>query len=241
MSLPLSHPKPIVVIPTYNNPKTIAKVAQDVINHGFELIIIDDGSHIEVSNLITPHSQITLLRHEINVGKGQAILTGAKKAKELGYEYFVSMDGDGQHLASEITKLQNCINSQNQIVIGARNFEIDNVPKKSKIGRAFHNFWIKLNSGYDINDSLTGFRLYPVSILDLNIRTKRFSFEIEVLVKHYWKYKNITDTVIECYYPTPDERVSHFDNYKDTIRFILLHFKLFFLKCKNCLFLSKHN
>lgn len=230
MSLLLSQNNIIVIIPTYNNPKTIKNVTDDVLKNNYKLIVIDDGSQIKVSDLIPSHPNIIILRHETNLGKGEAILTGAKKAKELGYNYFVSMDGDGQHLASEIYKLQNCITTDNQIVIGSRNFEIENVPKKSKIGRAFHNFWIKLNSGYDITDSLTGFRLYPVSILDLGIKSKRFNFEAEVLVKHYWKYKKISDTTIECYYPTPEERVSHFNNYKDTISITLLHLKLFLQK-----------
>ncbi len=226
----MSQPNVIIVVPTYNNPKTISKVIEDILNHNYKVIVVDDGSDTKVSSLLEENENVTILRHEQNLGKGQAILTGAKKAKELGYNYFVSMDGDGQHLASEIKKLIECINSENQIVMGARNFEIENVPTKSKVGRAFHNFWISLNSGYKINDSLTGFRLYPVSILDLNIKTRRFNFEAEVLVKHYWKHKNISDTIIECYYPSPEERVSHFDNYNDTINITLLHLKLFFQK-----------
>ena len=225
--MPLNN-KTAVIIPTYNNPKTIAKVAQDVLNHNYTLVIVDDGSDVAVSTLVKTNPNIHIVKHSKNLGKGQAILTGAKKVKDLGYNYFVSMDGDGQHLASELYKLIDCVDSDHQIVIGARNFDIDNVPKKSKVGRAYHNFWIKLNSGYDITDSLTGFRLYPVSILDLNLKRKRFDFEVEVLVNHYWKHKNISDTTVECYYPTPQERVSHFDNYNDTISITLLHIQLFF-------------
>ena len=220
----------IIIIPTFNNPKTIQAVAQDVLDHGYSMIIVDDGSHSPVESLVQDHEKITFLRHETNQGKGQAILTGAQKAREMGYEYFVSMDGDGQHLASEIHKLVNCIDSHHQIVIGSRNFDIENVPQKSKVGRAFHNFWISLNTGYKINDSLTGFRLYPVSILDLNLKSQRFNFEAEVLVKHHWKHKNITDTIIECYYPDPKDRVSHFDNTNDTIAITLLHLKLCFMR-----------
>lgn len=227
MSLHLSQTKIAVVIPTYNNPKTISTVAKDVLNLGYELIIVDDGSNITVADLIEPHPNLTLLRHEVNLGKGEAILTGAKQVKAFGFEYFVSMDGDGQHLASEIDKLIQALTGHNELIVGSRNFNIENVPTKSKVGRAFHNFWIRLNSGYHISDSLTGFRLYPVSILDLNIQSKRFNFEAEVLVKHFWKHKKIKDVIIECYYPTPEERVSHFNNYKDTVSITLLHLKLF--------------
>lgn len=227
--------KPIVIIPTYNNPLTIKNVADDVLGHGYELIIVDDGSITPVKEILTEekYRDITILRHDTNQGKGAAIITGAKKAKELHYDSFVSMDGDGQHLASEISKLIEKNTLRDQIVIGCRNFNIDNIPKKSKIGRSFHNFWIKLNTGFAIQDSLTGFRLYPISITELGLEKKGFNFEIEVLVKHYWKHKKITESIIECYYPTPEERVSHFDNYNDTIMFVLLHLKFFFKKIIN--------
>jgi hypothetical protein len=136
------------------------------------------------------------------------------------------MDGDGQHLASQIKKLIAAQSHGDVLVVGARDFNRENIPLKSKAGRAFHNFWIYLNSGYKITDSLTGFRLYPVSITQIDFTTKRFDFEVEVLVKHYWKTAAIVDTVIECYYPKPQERVSHFDNYGDTKALLKLHFQL---------------
>lgn len=220
-----------VVVPTLNNFKTIKAVAEDVLSHGYELVIVDDGSDAPVSDIVDiQNDRLHFVKHEKNMGKGQAILTGAQKIKELGYEYFVSMDGDGQHLASEVKKLADKIETDNQIIIGSRNFDIDNVPKKSKVGRAFHNFWIRLNTGYKITDSLSGFRLYPVSILDLNLKKRRFDFEVEVLVKHYWKHKKISDCVIECFYPDPAERVSHFDNYNDTMAIIVLHLKLLLVR-----------
>jgi len=222
----------IVVVPTFNNPKTIKNVVDDILNNNYNVIVVDDGSISKVVDILNEekYKSIHIETHPHNIGKGQAILTGANKAKQLGYKNIVSMDGDGQHLASEVIKLIEKNTLVNQIIIGSRNFNIDNIPKKSKIGRAFHNFWIRLNSGYDIEDSLSGFRLYPVSIIDLGTTKVGFSFEIEVIVKHIWKHKHITQTIIECFYPKPEDRVSHFDNYRDTTRFILLHLKLFFLK-----------
>ena len=228
----MSRQDTIVVVPTYNNPKTIKQVVDDILNNKYDVIVVDDGSNNSVKNILSDekYKNVHIQTHPQNIGKGQAILTGAKKAKQLGYKNIVSMDGDGQHLASEVIKLIDKNTIENQIVIGSRNFNIDNIPKKSKIGRAFHNFWIKLNTGFDIEDSLSGFRLYPVSIVDLGTKKVGFNFEIEVLVKHLWKYQHMTQTTIECFYPKPEDRVSHFDNYKDTLRFILLHLQLFFLK-----------
>ncbi|CAM3499403.1 glycosyltransferase family 2 protein [Arcobacter aquimarinus] len=218
--------KIFVVIPTYNNPKTIVNVANDVIKNGYKLIIVDDGSTIKVTDLIESHPDIIILRHEINQGKGQAILTGAKKVKELGHDYFISLDGDGQHLASQIEKILSAHDGKDQIIIGARNFDIDNVPNGSKFGRWFSNFWACWDTEQEIKDSLSGFRLYPTSILDLNIKTLRFDWEMEVLVKHSWKGRLIKEVIIECYYPTPEERVSHFKKFWDTAAIVMVHIRL---------------
>lgn len=225
----------VVVVPTYNNPLTINNVANDVLNHGYMLIIVDDGSAIPVQNVVTsPHEKLTILRHETNQGKGEAIITGAKEAQKKGFSYFISLDGDGQHLASQIEKICDACDGKDQIIIGARNFEINNVPNGSKFGRWFSNFWACWDTEQTITDSLSGFRLYPTSILDLIIQTKRFDWEMEVLVKHAWKARSIKEVTIECYYPTPEERVSHFKKFWDTAAIVMVHVKLlpwkFFLK-----------
>jgi len=224
----------VVVVPTYNNPLTIANVANDVLSCGYKLIIVDDGSEVNISSLVNKHDNLTVLRHETNQGKGEAIITGAKEAQKQGFSYFISLDGDGQHLASQIEKICDACDGADQIIIGARNFDINNVPNGSKFGRWFSNFWACWDTEQTITDSLSGFRLYPTSILDLIIRTKRFDWEMEVLVKHAWKGRLIKEVIIECYYPTPEERVSHFKKFWDTAAIVMVHVKLlpwkFFLK-----------
>ncbi|WP_041958847.1 glycosyltransferase family 2 protein [Sulfurospirillum arsenophilum] len=224
----------VVVVPTYNNPLTINNVANDVLSHGYTLIIVDDGSEVSVSSLVNEHEKLTVLRHKVNQGKGEAIITGAKEAQKRGFSYFISLDGDGQHLASQIEKICDACDGADQIIIGARNFEINHVPNGSKFGRWFSNFWACWDTEQTITDSLSGFRLYPTSILDLIIKTKRFDWEMEVLVKHAWKSRLIKEVSIECYYPTPEERVSHFKKFWDTAAIVMVHVKLlpwkFFLK-----------
>lgn len=224
----------VVVVPTYNNPQSIEKVAQDVLSHGYTLVIVDDGSSTPVSSLLHAQDNLSILRHEVNQGKGAAIMTGAREAQKRGCDYFISLDGDGQHLASQIEKICDACDGADQIIIGARNFEINHVPNGSKFGRWFSNFWACWDTEQSITDSLSGFRLYPTSILDLIIQTKRFDWEMEVLVKHAWKGRLIKEVSIECYYPTPEERVSHFKKFWDTAAIVMVHVKLlpwkFFLK-----------
>ncbi len=239
----MSQSKTIIIVPTYNNPLTIKSVALDILKYDYEVIIVDDGSDMPVEKLFLQQEQkdIIFLRHESNQGKGQAIITGTQKAKELGSSHVVSMDGDGQHLASQIEALVENYN-EDEIVIGARNFDIDNIPFGSKIGRWFSNFWACWDTGHTITDSLSGFRVYPVSILDLPIKTKRFDWEMEVLVRHADAKKSIREVEIECHYPLQEERVSHFRNFEDTMAIVWVHVQILpikWLKSPLRLFASK--
>lgn len=220
----------IVVIPTLNNNNTIQKVVDDVLSCGYRAIVVDDGYDIPLVTILKPHDRVDIITHAQNMGKGEAIISGAKKAKDMGYSFFISIDGDGQHLASEIQKLLSTKNSTNQIVIGARNFNIANVPNGSKFGRWFSNFWACWDTGYNITDSLSGFRLYPTSILDLVIKTKRFDWEMEVLVRFADGGGEIIEASVECYYPKEGERVSHFRKFSDTMAIVWVHVQILPLK-----------
>ena len=217
----------IVIVPTYDNPKSIKAVAFDVLENGYELIIVDDGSEVIVESLFTEDEKehIHFLRHEVNKGKGEAIVSGVTKAKEFGFDFAVSIDGDGQHLASEVKKLL-AVNKAGEIIIGARNFDLEHVPNGSKFGRWFSNFWACWDTEQEITDSLSGFRIYPVSILELDIATSRFDWEMEVLVRHAESGGVISEVGIECYYPTPEERVSHFRKWGDTAAIVWVHIRI---------------
>ena len=219
--------KVILIIPTYNNPLTIREVALDVLAQDYEVIVVDDGSDVPIQTLFSKEEQekIHFVRHEKNQGKGQAIVSGTAKAKALGYTHALSIDGDGQHLASEAHLLiAEC--SGDEIIIGARNLDLKDVPLGSKFGRWFSNLWACWDTGQVITDSLSGYRIYPISILDLPIKTQRFDWEMEVLVRHADAGKKIKEVAIECYYPTAQERVSHFRNFEDTMTIVWVHLQI---------------
>ena len=212
-----------IVIPVYNNPETINAVVTDALATGAYVIVVDDGSVPEVC-LECASDRLELLRHGTNRGKGEAILSGGTRAKALGFGAFFVIDADGQHYPSEISRFADA-NLAECIVIGNRRFG-ENVPGSSVFGRKFSNFWVRLETGLDLQDTQSGFRSYPVGVLDLPLKKQRYDFEIEVLVRHVWGGGCVEEVDIAVYYPAPEERVSHFDKFKDNVRLSLLHASL---------------
>lgn len=210
-----------VVIPVYNSPY-IKEVIEDVLQYGYRIVVVDDGSDVKLELDVY---DIELVVHERNLGKGAAILSGAREAKALGFEEFVTFDADKQHIGSEIEKLLR-VHQKGSIVIGNRDFNAKNVPESSKFGRKFSNFWVLLETFKRLGDTQSGLRIYPVDILDLGIRNRRYDFEIEVLALHAYRGGSFIDVEVACYYPPHEERVSHFDKFRDNARLSLAHTKL---------------
>jgi glycosyltransferase involved in cell wall biosynthesis len=210
-----------IVVPVYNSPY-INEVLDDLHQLNYEIIVVDDGSTPMVNSSL---ESVTILRHPQNMGKGEAILTAAKYIQQKGYSSFVTFDGDKQHLSSEIAKLLAAY-KENSIIIGNRDFNSENVPNSSKFGRKFSNFWVFLETFKSLGDTQSGLRIYPTSIIELNIKNRRFDFEIEVLALHAYKGGDIIDVDVACYYPPQEERVSHFDKVKDNIRLTKIHTRL---------------
>lgn len=213
-----------VVIPVYNNPKTIQNVVKEALELELLVIVVDDGSDIKVETLLEKDKNVLILRHKQNQGKGEALLTASKEAKKQGYEYIIAVDADGQHYPKEVKKFLPLL-GENSIVIGCRAFKED-VPNASKFGRAFSNFWIFVETGRWLSDTQSGFRAYPLSILELGLKQSHYDFEIEILTKHLWKKRPIKEVEIEVYYPPKGTRVSHFDKVIDNIRLSKLHSRL---------------
>jgi len=215
-----------IVIPVFNNPKTIQKVLEDTLYLNLFIVVVDDGSDEPIDQLLNRNANITVLRHTTNQGKGKAIITGTKEAKKRGFKYIITVDADGQHYPSEVEKMIPLL-KPDTIVIGDRKFKED-VPFSSKFGRSFSNFWIFIESGRWLRDTQSGFRAYPVSILNLHLSQTRYDFEIEVIIKHIWAKGKVESIPIEVYYPPKGTRVSHFDKVEDNIRLSKLHSKLVF-------------
>jgi len=219
--------KTAVLIPVYNNPETIRDVTAKTLMFHPHVIVVDDGSDIEVSGLLSglDASVVNLQR---NMGKGAAILKGAATARSMGFTHIITIDADGQHDPSDIPKMLSAIvKNPNAIIVGKRDFANADVPRSSVFGRGFSNFWLRVQTGRSVGDSQSGFRAYPLSVLnELKLNEKHYSFEVEVLVKAIWAGVSVIDVDINVYYPPGDKRVTHFKAFIDNLRISILNTKL---------------
>jgi glycosyltransferase involved in cell wall biosynthesis len=220
--------KPLIVIPVYNHARTLREVATRALDVCGDVLVVDDGS-TDGSAEALRDLPVRFIRHEINRGKGVAILTAAAEARRLGMSHIITIDADGQHDPANISRFIPVIRENPlAIVIGKRIFNSKTVPFSSRFGRSFSNFWLRVETGYSLKDTQSGFRSYPVIVLEwLKLHDKRYSFEVEVLVKAAWAKVALKEVDISVYYPEPDKRISHFRPLMDNLALTVLHTRLF--------------
>jgi glycosyltransferase involved in cell wall biosynthesis len=214
-----------ILIPTYNNERTLAGVIGDVGKYCGDIIVVNDGSTDSTAEILQSFPYIKVIEYQPNKGKGRALRTGLAYAAENGFEYAITIDSDGQHFAKDIPVFVEKIKAQpGSLLIGARNMDQATVPGKSSFGNKFSNFWFWVETGIKGPDTQSGFRLYPVQKLkSLRFYTRKFEFEIEVLVAAAWKGIKVDWVPVTVYYAPKETRVSHFRPFRDFTRVGILH------------------
>jgi glycosyltransferase involved in cell wall biosynthesis len=218
-----------VLIPTYNNDKTLEKVILSALEYTANVIVVNDGSDDNTKDILEHFkNKIDIISYQENQGKGAALKKGFKRAEELGYQYAITLDSDGQHFPSEIPNFLGKVRpGEDILIIGNRDMTDENIPKKSIFGRKFSNFWVKLETNQDLMDTQSGFRLYTVAKMNqIRFFTAKYDFELESLVRWVWHDYPVEIVTINVHYPPPAERVSHFKGFKDNFRISLLNIVL---------------
>lgn len=220
----ISEKKICVLIPTYNNEKTLNRVIDGVLNYTENIIVVNDGSTDSTLNILNDYHQIDVINLPENKGKGNGLKIGFRKAKELGYDYAITIDSDGQHYPDDIPVfVESLLNEQEDVLlIGNRNMSQDGIPKKSSFGNCFSNFWFWFETGIKLEDTQSGYRLYPLHKIPKKYFTPKFEFEIEIIVRMAWRHIPVKNVPIKVLYD-PAERVSHFRPFKDFTRISILN------------------
>ena len=215
--------KVVVLLPTYNNDKTLKRVIDGILTFTQDLIIINDGCTDSTSDILASYPQVHQINKSKNEGKGRALLSGFQSAIELGYDHAITIDSDGQHFPEDLPQFFSAIeHNPDSVIIGARNMDQEGIPKKSTFGHKNSNFWFWLETGVKLPDTQTGYRSYPLKHLKgRKYFTTKYELEIEIIVRLAWKGVPFQSVPVRVLYS--DERVTHFRPFKDFVRVSLLN------------------
>lgn len=215
----------VVLIPTYNNEKTLLQVIDSVHQYTDDIMVVNDGSTDRTSELLALQPEVRVISYAKNRGKGYALKTGLREALRLSYKNAITIDSDGQHYADDIPVFVEAAERMpNTLLVGARNLQAENMPQKNTFANKFSNFWYWAETGIKLTDTQSGFRLYPLEkLMQAHFITQRYEFEVEVLVRAAWRGLKVANIPIRVYYPPEGERVSHFRPGRDFTRISLLN------------------
>lgn len=194
-----------IIIPAYNEEKTISKVIKDIRNNGYKnIIVIDDGSKDKTSE-IAKKNKVTVLRHMINRGQGAALKTGFDYALKNDANIIVTFDADGQHLASEIKNLVKPVaNGSIDVTLGSRFLKKADMPLIRKVFLKGGALIFFIMYGIKLTDSHNGFRaLSRKTLQKIDLKTdgmEHASEIIEEIAKKKIKYKEVPVTILYTNY-----------------------------------------
>lgn len=215
-----------VVIPSYHNEGTVADIVLRSLVYTDDVIVVLDGEpEKSQQSLDAAGLHPIIVAYEKNRGKGDALKEGFKKAILMGFEYAITLDSDGQHYPEDIPLfIEAFMRNKESMIVGARRFEDPNIPGGNTFANKFSNFWFHFQTGLRLSDTQTGFRLYPLSMMDAGWRvTSRYESELEFLVYAAWHGVNLVEIPIRVYYPPQRERISSFHPVYDFLRITLLN------------------
>jgi len=221
-----------VIIPTYNNDRTLDKIIRGVLEYTDQIIIVNDGCTDSTPLILQNYSFLQILTIHRNTGKGHALRVAFDHALSLGYYYAITIDSDGQHFPEDIPLFIERIEKEpDSIILGARNMAQVGVPGTSNFGHNFSIFWFKVETGLNIPDVQTGYRLYPLNRIHeiKQFFTVKFEFEVEVLVRLAWKGVRVLSVPIRIYYAPKEERVTHFRKVRDFSRVSIVNTIMVFM------------
>lgn len=218
-----------VIVPTYNNERTIVDVLRRIRAYTRNIIVVNDGSTPATMQALSAAFDASempeMVDYSPNRGKGYALMQGFRRALELGYRYAVTIDSDGQHFPEDIPSVMDChLANKAALVVGSRNLTADNMPSKNTFANKFSNFWFHLQTGIRLEDTQSGYRIYPLEQINLKWPiTPRYEAELELLVFSAWRGVPVTSVPVRVYYPPEGERVSHFRPFWDFFRISVLN------------------
>ncbi len=216
------------IIPAFDAERTVSEVVRSVARIWPQAdgppLVIDDGSHDDTARRAR-EAGAEVLSHRRNLGKGAALRTGLRAARDRGFACAVTIDADGQHPAEEALRLAQMDVDPRALVLGIRDLAAAGAPRANQASNRISNFWLSLFARRRLHDTQCGLRRYPVAeILALDPRDDGYAFEAEVVLLALRAGLLLEQVPIRVVYDR-DDRTTHFHVVKDPARIIVRVFR----------------
>ena len=219
-------PHPIaVVVPCYKAETTIGELVERVAPFVSpqHIYCVDDGSGDGTARAIVA-TGATLLRHEVNPGKGRALQTSFVEVVRRGYAGAVALDADLQHLPEELPRFLEAAKHYD-VVIGTRNYDIDNMPLDRYLTNRVTSLVTSALAGTSVADSQSGYRYLSKRALEIPLDGLRYDMESEQIIRAGRMGLRVGEVPVSTVY---GGSASHIRPGADTVRFIRLVFRNLF-------------
>ncbi len=226
----------LIVIPALNPGEELISYTDTLISNGYKrILVVDDGSREEfrpIFDAIEEKDGCTILRHEVNLGKGRALKDAMKWYLQniTGFGGIITVDSDGQHRAEDVDKIAKALQGEPEaLILGARDFNADNVPPKSRFGNKCTRVVMKLFIGGDVHDTQTGLRGIPNNLIERysELNGDRFEYETVMLMDAIKSRTQIREVTIETVYIDGNSE-THFHPIIDSFKIYMVIFGTFF-------------
>ncbi len=223
--------RPVVIAPSYNNDGTLRNILDRIAVLKLPMIVVNDGATDRTAGILQEFAEqcgevdFVSLTHEKNRGKAAALRTGFAHARDRGFTHAVTIDTDDQLAPEDIPLLlEIATNKPDALIIGERADQMDNMPTSSSVGRLTSGLGLYLETGYVIQDSQCGLRVYPLHLFEtVGCHASRFGFEAEVIARAAWADCDLAFVPVRCNYFPPQKRVSHFRLWRDSLYSFFMH------------------
>jgi glycosyltransferase involved in cell wall biosynthesis len=209
------------IVPALDAASSVGHVVDDLRESlDTPLIVVDDGSGDATGYVAGAHGAI-VLRHEANLGKGAALLSGLREAQRRGFRAAVTVDADGQHPGGSARAVLEGSDDPRAFVLGVRDLVRDGAPRTNRFGNGVSNFFLSAFAGTRLRDTQCGLRRYPVpETLALATRARGYAFEAEVLLRAIAAGLPLVEIPVRVFYPSDGEQHSHFRTVRDPARIV---------------------
>ena len=228
--------KTCIVVPHYEHLEQFTVFLPALAERGLPIYVVDDASASEtvagLARLLDESgAESRLIRHDVNQGKGGAVMSGLRAAHDDGYSHALQIDADGQHDLQMVADfLRAGSEAPDAMICGEPQFDTS-ISKLRYYARfiTLSLSWIESMST-QIRDAMCGFRLYPlhniVALLDRCNPGTRMAFDPEILVRAVWSGIELHYIPVNVVYP--EDGRSHFHYFGDNVEISWMHTRLLF-------------